>query len=211
AIISDARLSVRVDQHVIAERLLSITGEDAVDVPRKFLCDWNGHLEVRFLILSNELPRLTDASGALASRFVVLTLTRSFYGREDHGLTDRLLVELPGILNWAIAGWRRLTERGYFVQPESAREAVQDLEDLASPIGAFLRERCIVEVGRRVLIGLLFNAWCDWCKDQGRDHPGTLQSFGRDLRAAVPGLTVSRPRADEGERMRAYEGIGLRA
>jgi putative DNA primase/helicase len=35
-------------------------------------------------------------------------LTRSFYSKEDHGLEDRLLRELPGTLNWAIAGWQRL-------------------------------------------------------------------------------------------------------
>jgi len=34
--------------------------------------------------------------------------TKSFYGREDQTLTDKLLTELRGILNWAITGWRRL-------------------------------------------------------------------------------------------------------
>jgi putative DNA primase/helicase len=57
-----------------------------------------------------------DASGALASRFIVITLQRSFYGKEDLGLTERLLGELPGIFNWAIAGWQQLQERGYFQQ-----------------------------------------------------------------------------------------------
>ena len=61
-----------------------------------------GKLETRFVILTNELPRLTDASGALASRFITLVLTESFYGREDLGLTDKLAGELPGILNWAL-------------------------------------------------------------------------------------------------------------
>ena len=42
--------------------------------------------------------------GALASRFLVLTLHESFYGREDHGLFERFLPELPGILNWALRG-----------------------------------------------------------------------------------------------------------
>jgi putative DNA primase/helicase len=40
-------------------------------------------LPVRFLFLTNELPRLDDASTALASRFMVLRLTRSFFGVED--------------------------------------------------------------------------------------------------------------------------------
>jgi putative DNA primase/helicase len=97
AIISDARLGGRADQAVIAERLLSITGEDAITIDRKYREAWTGKMGVRFLILTNELPRLADASGALASRFIVLVLTESFYGREDSGLTNKLLAELPGI------------------------------------------------------------------------------------------------------------------
>jgi putative DNA primase/helicase len=206
AVISDARLGGRADQQVIAERLLSITGEDAIDIDRKFRDAWNGRLQVRFLVLTNELPRLADASGALASRFIILTLTRSFYGCEDLGLRDRLLTELPGILNWAIAGLARLRQRGHFVQPSSAAEAVQALEDLSSPIAAFLRDRCELTPHREVVIDHLYEAWTEWAKAQGRDRPGTAQVFGRDLRAAFPALKTVKPHGGK----RVYQGIGLR-
>jgi putative DNA primase/helicase len=104
ALISDARLSGRADVHVVAERLLSISGEDGQTVDRKHMPAWTGTLPTRFVILSNELPRLTDASGALADRFVILQMKQPFYGREDLGLTEKLLPELPGIFNWALAG-----------------------------------------------------------------------------------------------------------
>jgi putative DNA primase/helicase len=55
----------------------------------------------------------------------------------------------------------------------------------------------------------MFETWCAWCKAQGREHPGTAQSFGRDLRAAMPGLKVTQPRDGE-ERSRFYQGIGLK-
>jgi len=45
AIISDARLGGRADQHAIAERLLSITGEDAITIDRKFREAWTGRLQ----------------------------------------------------------------------------------------------------------------------------------------------------------------------
>ena len=157
--------------------------------------------------ISNELPRLADTSGALASRFIVIRLVKSFYGREDQRLTERLILELPGILNWAIEGLRRA--RGYFVQPASAAEAVQELEDSASPIGAFLREMCVIKPDATVSVTRLFEAWCEWCKTQGRDHPGTAQTFGRDLRAAVPAVKTVYPRDASGRR-RIYQGVGLR-
>jgi len=209
AIISDARLGSRTDQHVIAERVLSITGEDTLTIDRKYQVPWTGRLQSRFLILSNELPRLTDASGAISSRFIVLTLQNSFYGKEDHGLTDRLINEMPGILNWAVAGWRQLHERGHFIQPASSLESVHELEDLGSPIGAFVRDMCVTGPGHRVETEILFHEWGEWCRRNGHDRPGTTQTFGRNLRAAVPGLRLTQPRRD-GDRFRAYEGIGLR-
>jgi putative DNA primase/helicase len=85
---------------------------------------------------------------------------------------------------------------------------VQELEDLSSPVGAFIREKCEIKPGRSVEADLLFQTWCTWCKTQGRDHPGTVQSFGRDLRAACPGLGTSQIGPREGRR-RFYTGIGL--
>jgi putative DNA primase/helicase len=128
---------------------------------------------------------------------------------EDKTLTPKLLEELPGILLWAIEGWKRLNDRGYFVQPKSATRIVQDMEDLSSPIGAFIRERCEVGPGFEVPIAELFAAWRHWCETKGRKDPGTEGTFGRDLRAAVPGLDTRQPRTEEGGRMRVYTGIRL--
>jgi putative DNA primase/helicase len=208
AIIGDARLSGKADQSAIAERLLSISGEDAITVDRKHRDAWTGRLSARFLIMSNELPRLSDASGALASRFLVLTMTNSFYGKEDRSLGNRLMSELPGILNWARAGYLRLRERGYFLPPDSAREAIAELEALGSPISAFIKEYCRVAPGLRCPADDLFDAWKSWCEANGRREAGTVQSFGRDLRAAVAGLRVSQPRVG-GIQVRHYEGIAL--
>src|SRR5208283_2099412 len=117
AVFPDARLSSRPDNAAIVESLLSISGEDDQTIDRKHLPAWTGRLPTRFVLITNELPRLKDASGALASRLVILRFTRSFYGREDTGLSDRLQSELPGILLWALQGWQRLRQRGRFEQP----------------------------------------------------------------------------------------------
>jgi putative DNA primase/helicase len=134
---------------------------------------------------------------------------QSFYGREDPALTARLLTELPGILNWSLHGYRRLRQRGYFIQPASAREAIEDLEVLASPIKAFLNDRCHVKAGLTVPVELLYQSWKVWCDGVGRKEAGTKQTFGRDLKAAVPGLRTTQPR-DGDSRHRSYEGIDLK-
>jgi putative DNA primase/helicase len=209
ALISDARLSGKADGHVVVERLLSVSGEDSITVDRKYRDPWTGRLSTRFVILTNELPRLSDSSGALASRFVVFVLRNSFYGRENPALTDELLVEAPSIFAWALAGLDRLRARGYFEMPASGEEAVRQLEDLASPIGAFVRDMCVVGAEYEVPVDAVWGAWKQWCESDNR-HAGTRATFGRDLRAAVPTMSRGYPR--EGDiRVYVYRGIGLGA
>jgi len=214
AIIADARLSNRSDIAQVIERLLSISGEDTQTIDRKNLSQFIGKLPVRFMILSNELPKLSDSSGAVAGRMVVLRLTESFFGREDTRLIKKMYPELPGILLWAIAGWHRLSQRGHFEQPKSAKTLVRQLEDLASPIAAFVRERCELGSSCNVLRHELYQAWVGWQQDQGfsqRDIDRSNQiAFGRDLSAALPQVDPFRPRVSGGQRVHAYKGIRLR-
>lgn len=205
AIVSDARFGGE-SVGTVVERLLCISGEDTLTVDRKFLGAVSMKLATRFVFLTNELPRLSDASTALAGRFLVLRLTNTFYGNEDVTLSDQLVAELPGILHWAIEGWKRLKARGRFVQPGSAEDAIRDLEDLASPVSAFVREQCEIGPGRRAWIDDIYKAWQVWCEQDGRTHVTNKQAFGRDLTAAVPGIQRRR-----GTGMASfYEGIGLR-
>jgi putative DNA primase/helicase len=207
AIVSDARLGSR-NTLVAVERLLSISGEDAITVDRKYREPWTGRLPTRFVILTNEIPRFTDSSGALASRIVAHVLTRSFYGHEDPALTDALLAEAPGIFNWALDGLDRLHDRGHFRYPGASKDALRQLEDLSSLVGAFVRDRCIVGPAHAVEKDALFEAWKEWCQDEGRDRPGTKETFTRDLRAAHPGITAKRPR-DGQQRTHVYQGVAL--
>jgi putative DNA primase/helicase len=209
AVFPDARLSSRPDNAAIVECLLSISGEDDQTIDRKHMPAWTGKLSTRFVLISNELPRLRDVSGALAGRLIILRFTRSFYGHEDMALFDRLRPELPGILRWAIAGWARLNRRGRFLQPRSAGELVATMDELTSPIAAFLRDRCVLEPDATCPVAAMYEAWRSWCQEHGRDAIGDGHSFGRDLHAAVPALSTIRPRTALG-RLRHYQGIRLR-
>jgi putative DNA primase/helicase len=213
AITSDARIGRKTDKSMITERLLSISGEDTLTVDRKFKPAWNGRLPTRFTILTNELMALADTSGALVSRFIVLLFPSSFYGREDPGLTDRLLEELPGIAKWAIDGYMRLRKRGHFVQPANASEAIEDMETLSAPIKGFVRDRC--EIGARYEIDsdALFVEYQEWCRQQGISPHTTKDWFSRELMTATEKrVKTAKPRAKPGrdERIRVYKGIKLR-
>jgi putative DNA primase/helicase len=206
AIVSDARLAGP-NVHQVVERLLSVSGEDQITVDRKFREPWTGKLSSRFFIISNELPRFGDASGAIANRFVVLVMTQSFLRRENTRLTEELAKELPGILSWALDGLERLTQQGRFTEPQSSRDAIVALHDLVSPVAAFVRDRCEVGIGYEVSVTDLFEAWKEWAEDNGHKR-GSVQTLGRNIRAAVPTLRQVQQR-DGDDRERHYVGIRL--
>ncbi|MEV5145562.1 phage/plasmid primase, P4 family [Streptomyces sp. NPDC052727] len=209
AVISDARLSGN-DNSQIVERLLTISGEDTIDIDRKFRDPWTGKLPTRLMILSNELPYFGDSSGVIAKRFVVLSMTVSWLGKEDPTLFDRLKAEMPGILNWALDGLARLEAKGRITEPVCSREAVTTMQDTASPTSAFIRERCTTGPTCSVPVDDLWAVWREWAEDNGVRAVGTKQMFGRNLLSVVPQLNRTRPRDAYGRQVATYNGIALK-
>ena len=72
---------------------------------------------------------------------------------------------------------------------ESGKASLRALEELASPIGTFIRQRVQRRVGAEISHGALFVEWKSWCMQNNVLQPGTVQQFGRDLRAALPWIT----------------------
>ena len=182
AVISDARFAGR-DASIVVERLLSISGEDILTVDRKYRDQWTGKLPSRLHIISNELPKLGDASTAIVGRIVLLPLTRTWLNKEDHSLESALQAELPGILNWALTGLSELiANNNCFTRVHSAEEAIITMRDLASPVAAFVREQCELGPELRIAVDNLYSAYKQWAEDNGHSKR-SKQTFGRDLRA----------------------------
>jgi putative DNA primase/helicase len=135
-------------------------------------------------------------------------MRESFMHRENTKLTDELLTELPGILAWSLDGLDRLTSQGCFTQPASSVDALTTLQDLASPVGAFIRDECLRDPNASVTVHGVWKRWRAWSEDNGHS-PGTIQTLGRNLRAVLPELRQTRPRSGD-SRTRRYVGIMLR-
>jgi P4 family phage/plasmid primase-like protien len=203
AVIADARLGPKADAHAVAEHMLSISGGDPQTINRKNQAFWNGYLGVRFFITTNELPAIVDASGTLPSRYVLLKLMKSFYGREDLDLKEKLRAELPGILNWALDGLDELRKRGHFKMPASSAELIRALEDVSSPVLAFLRDCCEVGVQHQVNVKVLYRAYRIWAEEAGH-RPSPQHVFGKSLRAVLSTVRTTGVGAN-----RTYEGVKL--
>lgn len=206
ASIGDARVSGRMDKQKIAAKLLGISGEDKMQIPRKHRTDWNGKLPTRIILNSNVVPSIPDSSGALVWRFIKLKMTISFFGREDLQLGEKLSQELSGIFNWALEGLPRLKERGYFIEPDSSISLTEDMQDSAGPLNRFLREACVIGAEYEVETAVLREIYQNWCRSNGVDRPLNPVWFGRQLRYSGNGIELKQPRDGE-SRLASYTGL----
>ncbi len=207
AVVGDARVAGETSN--LVSRLLSISGEDTIEIPRKGRKSWSGKLGTRFMVLSNLPPRLTDGSAAIINRIVALHFSRSFAKNPDRELEERCAVELPGILLWALAGLERLNARGHFQQPESGKTEIEKMFALASPLRSFVDERCEIGPEHVVVEQDLYRDWTYWCQNVGH-HPGTLIKLSADLTVQYPAVKSGyRPRVDNKPGPRCFVGIKL--
>jgi putative DNA primase/helicase len=211
AIMSDVRWDEpRVSAAVAA--LLAIVGEDSRTVARKNRTSWNGRLDTRFMVMSNDSPKFADASGALAGRMIHLRFHTSFYGREDTTLSDKLFKELPGILNWALEGLDRLNERGRFVAPESGLSVDEEVRETSNPVYVFSQD--YVEVTGvetdEVDLSTLYDHYKKVCAEEGRHEPA-LNTFARMLSSALADRQIKtvRKRVEGGAKRRFVIGVKL--
>ena len=218
AFVPEVELSGRSDKAEISETLKAIVGEDAMCVNRKGLPLLTAKLGVRFTIAANTIPTLWDSSSALGQRMLVVEHRKSFLGREDTTLGDRLRNELPGIAAWALEGLKRLKGRGRFpsgCDPELTRRLALQ----SSPVQVFVSDRLAVSKWADPgLPGLsltdddvevrrdrLYEAYQLWATDHDADTSNPTW-FARDLRSVLPGVKDGWINGK-----RAYRGIELRA
>lgn len=203
-LISDARLSNRQDIFAVIETLLRIIGGDAVSVDRKNKSALNLDLDARIMLLSNEMPQLSDNSTAINNRFLIIKLRESFLGREDVHLLNKLLEELPAIANWAIAGYQRLLESHRFTEPESSKKARNEWYEENNPLAQFVEDCCRVGVGQQAEMTTLYNAYKTWCEERG--HPFMAANAMSRRLSAMLGDHIERIKSNG---VRFIEGMGL--
>jgi putative DNA primase/helicase len=208
AVIPDARFEARAQG--LVERLLAISGEDPIGIERKGISERGDARGLRIWLLSNEIPKFTDASGTIAHRFILIRFAQSFFGREDTALRDKLSAELPGILNWAIEGLRRLRDRGHFVQPGSSTVLIQLMEDIASPTKACIRE--LFDIGPDLSMDrdACFDLIATWREENGHSKM-SKKGIERELAAIDPGIQVKRfgPRGNQTWRVEGLATIKI--
>jgi putative DNA primase/helicase len=208
AIVGDMRLGSKCDKDLLAEHVLKLSGRGLFTIDRKHKSHWTGPLPCKLWLISNEMPKLKDTSGALASRMITYHTRTSFYGREDrHLFRDKIRPELPAILLWALDGLRRMRQRGPIAEPACSIEMREELAREGSPIMAFVQECLTLDAAATVEKDELYSAYLDFAFDNGLP-PASKSWFFRDLETA----TASKVKAERVQNggVRVHNIVGAR-
>ena len=159
-------------------RIKSLTGGDpqTARFMRENLFSFTPALKL--WLQTNHLPRVDDPTDGFWRRVILVPFNRKFEGAErDLDIKTKLLGELPGILNWALAGclaWRKDGLR----PPRSVLLATLDFRWEADPVGDFKTECCIVEKAARTTPLEMYRLYLGWAERQGIPERGRM---GRDI------------------------------
>lgn len=216
AIVGEMQFGRNDDASLATSFLKQVSGEDDVNVGRKFKGDWIGVLPTRFLMVGNKVPGLIDDSPALAERIVALRFTRQFLDKPDTELSRKLEAELPGIFNWALKGYARLRVNGRFTLPDSSRDLADTIKRVASGVEEFIEDCCKVdpaevEEGKRGVVTeqALYTAYRAWAERKG-GRPMNKTDFVEAMSVAMPAVIAKyRPRAGDKMGARSFRGIAL--
>lgn len=149
-------------------------------------------LRNKFLMACNQLPEIRDSSGSISNRFVVLKFSKSFYGREDRTLAQRLThpTELEGIAQWALQGLQRLIANGgRFTEPTSSKEASDELRDVTQGYSAFIREEMVFAPNAKCHTRDVYEIYKRWALENGERVPA-LRYFSSDIRRELESRNV---------------------
>ena len=136
------------------------------------------------VLLCNNIPSLADLSHGMLRRLMVIPFNRRFTDQDgDPDLFERIWAnELPGILNRALGGYRRLLERGTkFKRPAAVRQATKRWLQQANPLPAFVEDHCVRKAGSRCLMKLFYAAYTTWTQEMGYTLTQTQQTVTRNL------------------------------
>jgi putative DNA primase/helicase len=114
---------------------------------------------------TNHMPHSRDFSEALFRRATILQFNRTFALHEqDPLLKEKLLAELPGILNMTLAAYAKALAKG-FTQPQSSDAAKKDWRLEADQVAQFVDDTCQHLPGAHTPFGDVFHAYQSWATE----------------------------------------------
>lgn len=136
----------------------------------------------KLLVATNELPFIKSIDNAIRRRFAFLELKKSFYGKEDPGLIDKLIKEKDDIFVRSIQWLERLLNRWFFEIPQELKNLLEVFIKENDPVSSFIEDMNIQKSDTsKVSNANLYARFWIYCKQNGIRKP-TKRIFNQSLK-----------------------------
>jgi len=124
----------------------------------------------KLIFNTNTLPKEAEKTKGYFRRFLIIpfdvTITDD---KKDINLHNKIIdAELSGVMNWVIAGLKRLLENQDFTYSEKIHDAVEAYKKETNSVALFIEEEDFVaDVNGVYPNKQLYSLYSDWCQDSG--------------------------------------------
>jgi putative DNA primase/helicase len=131
-------------------------------------------------LATNHKPVISGTDEGIWSRIRLIPFTVFIPpGERDPKLLDKLRLELPGILAWAVQGCLNW-QQGGLDPPASVLLATADYRAESDDLGTWLSERCVIGDRFSARFADLYRDYAQWC-EEGRVEAVSGKRFGQSL------------------------------
>lgn len=189
-------------KHLAEVFIKRLTGEDTITA--RFLYQEFFEFSPTFKIFlgANHKPTISGTEHAIWRRIMTIPFTVVIPENEmDKGLKDKLKLELPGILNWAVQGcldWQKIG----LAPPKEISRATDEYKAEMDVLGNFIEDCCVLKPHSTVSKTEFYDIYDKWCI-QNKEQPISKKAFG--IKLSERGIVSKKSGST-----RYWSGIGLR-
>lgn len=157
-------------QALAESKIKAMTGDDVMIARFLHKEFFEFRPQFKIWVRTNHKPKIRGTDTGIWRRVKLIPFKVSIPAeKKDPELTNKLLAELPGILNWAVEGcllWQHVGLKS----PAAVDAATEDYRSSQDLIGMFLSETCEIcpqKTSGYVKAKDLYKAYEDWCEEAG--------------------------------------------
>lgn len=182
------------------QRLKTLVSGDTLQIDIKYRDPITIRPTAKWILNGNGLPAISDHSSAFWRRWLIFPFD-VMPAKKQPLLADFIILnELSGVLNWALAGLRRLLARGQFPNlPVAMRRAQEDGRQESNSVLGWCDDQSveITTDGSSVTKPSVYQCYAAWCGANGLKAVSS-PNFWKRMASAFPSLEHMQRRSPSG-------------
>jgi putative DNA primase/helicase len=163
-IVSEIKSGEKIDDNAVK----AITSGESSTVEEKFKPPYEIEPFCTLWFGTNHMPGTTDFSDGTFRRARVIPFNRQFPEEEqDRDLAEKLITELPGILNLCLEGLKSLFHDNKFTEVEEVTQAVYQWRKENDQVSQFIDDCCDTRADGYAKSANVYDAYKKWARDNG--------------------------------------------